>query len=447
MMSPATASKPSRYNSFARRGDGAFICHNLLRGTTFKVGASPFSSISGLFERECPHQVIDELPMSVRTKLADLGFIVDQDEDEVSLIKTRYYETLFGANGLHLVLLPTLWCNLDCPYCFEYKRRETMSEEVMRSLKTWIETQFTEKRAINVGWFGGEPLLSKSLIVDLSAFFIDFSQKIGAKYNASITTNGYFLDERFSRQLDKHQIRHVQVTLDGAREFHDLTRKHRNGKGSFDRIKENIEGFHSSGTKCGLTVRVNCTDDNIDSIPELIDCFSDEVKSRTFIFFRWVWANEASGYRQFAAKSRGQEPFARLAALYDYASKAGWIIRNPITSHNPVYCEADYLDHYTVTPNGDVFFCTHTFNSSERLSNLLDRKIQNHKFFPEKTPFTSRWFGTDCFGTQECLDCKVLPICKGGCRKERVEGRKTCIEEKQSLDRYILNAANAAGLR
>src|SRR5271157_1708937 len=124
-MSPTYPLKTSRYNSFVRLDDGTVICHNLLHGTNFSVGTSTFSSISGLFDREYFPQVIDRLPECVRTKLVDLGFIVDQAQDEVALIKTRYYETVFGVNGLHLVLLPTLWCNLDCPYCFENKRRET----------------------------------------------------------------------------------------------------------------------------------------------------------------------------------------------------------------------------------------------------------------------------------------------------------------------------------
>jgi uncharacterized protein len=446
-MTPASAWKPSRYNQYARRGDGAIICHNLLQRTTFKVGTSTFSAIAGFFEGECPSQTIDRLPESVRAKLVDLGFLVDQDQDEVALIKTRYYETVFGARSLNLVLLTTLWCNLDCPYCFENKRQEMMSEDVRRSVKSWIETQFKAKREINVGWFGGEPLLGKATIIDLSTFLIGFSQSIGGKYSASITTNGYYLDEEFSRRLDELHIKHVQVTFDGAKEFHDRTRKQRNGKGSFDRIKENIERFHSSGTKCALTIRVNCTDDNIHSITDLIDCFPEHVKSNTSIFFRWVWANEASGNRQFAAKSRGQEPYARLAALYDYATDAGWTTRTPITSRNPVYCEVDFRDHYIIAPNGDMFLCTHTFNSSERCANLLARPAESVAPFPEATPLISRWFGTDCFNDSECLDCRALPICKGGCRKGRFEGRRSCVEEKKSLDRYILNMANASGLR
>ena len=58
----STASrKPSRYNLFVRRDDGTVICHNLLQGTTFKVGMSTFLAIAGLFEGENPDQTIDTL--------------------------------------------------------------------------------------------------------------------------------------------------------------------------------------------------------------------------------------------------------------------------------------------------------------------------------------------------------------------------------------------------
>ncbi len=321
-----------------------------------------------------------------------------------------------------------------------------MNSNVQRQLISWIKKSFSDKRYINVGWFGGEPLLEKDCIRQLTHSFVNFCDDIGAKYSSPITTNGYYLDTQFSAELDTLRIRHVQITLDGYKDSHDRLRKQRNGSGSFDRIYKNIIDFHDSGTNAALTIRVNCTDENFGSVPELVNAFPEFVRERTQIFFRWVLANSASGNKEFSAIARGSAPFVGLATLYDLASDAGWKLSNPIRSDNPVYCEVDFRDHYTIGPGGDIFLCTHTFDTRERIGSLLVLDQNQPVIEPRHSTGIARWLSTDCFNDAECLSCKVLPICKGGCRKERLEGHKACVEEKRSLANYILNQAGAAGL-
>ena len=39
---------------------------------------------------------------------------------------------------------------------------------------------------------------------------------------------------------------------------------------------------------------------------------------------------------------------------------------------------------------------------------------------------------------EECVNCKVLPVCMGGCIKKRViENRKSCSPIKYNLDDYV----------
>lgn len=446
MSEAAQAMKPSRYNGIARAEDGTVYAHNLLRGTTFKVAPQLYQALSWLQKDHQSRELTDALPKPVSDKLYDLGFLVDADCDETAIIKKRFNEAVFASDTLELIVLTTLWCNFDCPYCFETKRADAMSDVVKKHLETWVAEQFKLKRFIHVGWFGGEPLLEKQCLRDLSASFQRICDRIGASYQASITTNGFYLDKSFSSELDALTIRHVQITLDGNREYHDKYRSQRNGRGSFDRIYQNINDFFDVTTNAKLAVRVNCTDDNLQSVEELISAFPVQVRNRTTIFFRWVWSNIASGNKEFSSKMRGKEPFARLAQMYDLAADAGWIVRNPIRSKNPVYCEVDFRDHYTIAPDGDIFLCTHRFDPGERIGSLLNLDQHKQPIDQKQKSRIARWLATDCFSDQECLQCKVLPICKGGCRKERSEGRRGCIEEKHSLDRYIFNQARAAGL-
>lgn len=445
MNSTDNSLKISQYNCFATDRDGSLLGHNILRGTTFKCRQELYPIIFWLTDNTKSAAEINRLPANLKKMLYDKGFLVDESCDELALIKQRYNQTVFDGRTLHLVVLPSLWCNFQCPYCFENKKPVSMSENVQRQLVFWIQDTFPDKRSINVGWFGGEPLLEKDCIRQLTRSFVDLCDHIGARYSSSVTTNGFYLDKKFAAELDALKIRHVQITLDGHKNDHDRLRAQRNGSGSFDRIYQNIIDFHKSDTKAALTLRINCTDENFQGVPELISAFPDFVRERTQIYFRWVWANSASGNREFSAM-RGEEPFSLLATLYDAASDAGWNISNPIRQDNPVYCEVDFRDHYTIAPSGDIFLCTHTFDTEERIGNILELEENQSVIGLRHLTGIARWLSTDCFSDLECLQCKVLPICKGGCRKERFEGHKACIAEKHSLTSYILNQARASGL-
>ena len=37
------------------------------------------------------------------------------------------------------------------------------------------------------------------------------------------------------------------------------------------------------------------------------------------------------------------------------------------------------------------------------------------------------------------MDCKVFPVCKGGCPHKRLLGKRTCLPLKYDLDGYVLN--------
>ena len=117
----------------------------------------------------------------------------------------------------------------------------------------------------------------------------DFCSEIGASYSASLTTNGFYLDEAFQASLDALKIKNVQVTFDGDQKEHDLLRKGTNGKGSFETIFSNVISFCNSKSSARLSIRVNAGDANFSSIPGLLEKFPSSVREKTTVFFRWIW--------------------------------------------------------------------------------------------------------------------------------------------------------------
>jgi uncharacterized protein len=244
------------------------------------------------------------------------------------------------------------------------------------------------------------------------------------------------LDKEFIESLNDLDIRSVQITFDGNKSDHDKLRKQRNSKGSFDQIFNNIFTFCRINPECHLILRINCCDNNYGEIGNLLKRFPPAVIERTSIFFRWIYPDEANGYQNFVSRGPA-EMFSGLAELYTTALSMGWRTLNPHLTYSNAYCEVDQFDHYAIDPIGNIFLCGHSFKESESIGSLFnkDQYIRSDAVSKQVT-----WYSTDPFDDSNCIACKLLPVCEGGCRKLRVEtGKRICIEEKYSPNLFVKN--------
>jgi uncharacterized protein len=407
--------KASKYNYFVRYDEDNFIGYNFLYRSMLRIPVDAFSIIEELLSPSNKKDIdFNQLSPQWLDSLLETQFLIRKDLDELALIKYLYFQQFYASDTLRLVVLPTLWCNFTCPYCNEIKRPLFMKPEIEEALIKWIEINFKNKRHIGIAWFGGEPLLAKKTIFRLTKKIRDFCDTIGAKYSASLTTNGFYLDQRFIDSLKDLDIKSVQITLDGYKTDHDKLRCQRNGSGSFERIFDNIVAFCENSRDCSLQLRVNCCDDNYAGIEQLLKTFPHSVIKRAEIFFRWVYACEATNYREFSRNAQGSDPYQGLAKLYSAALALGWRTINPVFMSRNAYCEVDYLDHYAISPNGSIFLCSHTFKDSESIGSLLEQQFNS-----EAISEYIKWYSTNPFEDPKCIACKLLPLCEGGCRKGR----------------------------
>lgn len=134
--------------------------------------------------------------------------------------------------------------------CFAYgKSNKRMSFETGQKCINYLLTNVSEaninnlpnkRREIEVGFWGGEPLLEWDLIKDLTNYAIttDKSKDILIKFSG--TTNGILLTEdKFNFMEDNGLV--FLVSIDGTQETHDCFRKFRNGFGSHAVIMRNME--------------------------------------------------------------------------------------------------------------------------------------------------------------------------------------------------------------
>ncbi|GMQ62811.1 radical SAM/SPASM domain-containing protein [Vallitalea maricola] len=137
-------------------------------------------------------------------------------------------------------------CNLACSYCMVSKgtydsnnAKEQMTED--DCIKTFLTMLDNYEDGVSlICFFGGEPMLNYKTIeatIKRVDEICEDRKIIPPKY--SIITNGTIMNEQIIDFLNEHNIS-ISISIDGLKELHDTARVFINGKGSFDKIKENL---------------------------------------------------------------------------------------------------------------------------------------------------------------------------------------------------------------
>lgn len=194
----------------------------------------------------------------------------DPTPAEIEAHLRHRYETPWCR--LELALAET--CNLACSYCYcrtcpDRENQGLMSENVARQAITWLFAMSGCEKEVEITFFGGEPLLNKSVL----CFCIEYSQRLAKLHGKTVryvmTTNGTLLDDEVIGYIKRYNFG-LMVSLDGPQEVHDAQCPRKNGGGSFTDAERGIKALMRRRRR----VTVRCT--RTRSAPpatELIDFF------------------------------------------------------------------------------------------------------------------------------------------------------------------------------
>jgi uncharacterized protein len=174
-----------------------------------------------------------------------------------------------SPKSLELIILPTEKCNFRCTYCYEDFSIGKMKRPVIEGIKNLISNRAPRLKILNLSWFGGEPLLAKDIIFDITQHARDLCNENHVSMHSGFTTNGYLLTQDLLSDLTNASPSSFQITLDGDKEWHDQTRLLANKKGSFDRLWGNLIAMRNSKMKFSVTLRLHLHKENIDSMRRL----------------------------------------------------------------------------------------------------------------------------------------------------------------------------------
>ena len=361
----------------------------------------------------------DQASILVKKKLVDSKYIVEDEADEIAIVKNRKLLGMRDTNRLDIVIMPNLTCNLACPYCYEsHTPSAFMVDSTEQAIKCWLERSIPMFKVVLLNWFGGEPLLSYKRITSISKHAQEVCDANSVALLTNITTNGYLLDERRIRELTGMGILSYQITVDGPASIHNKMRPLRKGGGSFDRIFDNILILARADKRVRVSLRVNFNHHNLHTIPELLTLFPEDVRSQLRVVYEPIFGEECLSATQ---NIPADKIASHMVAYYRLAKELGYdVTLGGLGIGKLVYCYAERENQLIISYNGDLFKCTVCgFSREERIGILSS---EGEVTFDQER--WNKWFGMELFD-EKCAGCKFLPLCMGGCRKTRREDAST----------------------
>jgi uncharacterized protein len=383
---------------------------------------------------------IDEEVKRIVFELRQKGFLVDDPAQVQSEVMSRFNRHNGQSDHFVLTIAPTDACNFACPYCYEDPNCTYMSEKTQRYISAFIENNLAEGkyRSMHVTWYGGEPLMPKSLqaIEYLSERIIDICSKLDISYSAHIISNAYLLNQALAQRLVKWKVELMQVTLDGPRELHNTTRVLKNGAGTFDRILENIK---SCSELLRFNIRMNVTAENASSVAKLKRILCDEgilnnTKRSSF------YISPVRSYTKTCQSSSclSNELFYRLQLdlLRNGINDDGFEVVEEYPASKYSVCVTSRKS-FVIGPDGRLYKCWLDFGRHELAVGLISESL-----FSLNENIT-KWQTYSPFNRASCATCTMLPVCMGGCpelnmRSFGQEENQACCNWKYFLHEHLL---------
>lgn len=405
--------KASNYNIFVEFPERKeIILFNSLYGSISTWNKNEINIIEGILAN--PDQYKSKYANIKSVLLRQKNLIADS-LDEIAIIKNRKIMGIKDENRLDVIIMPTLQCNFACKYCYETSYPSKMDSRAEESIKRWLAIQIPRFKVLMFHWYGGEPLLAYRRIISISQHIRKIADRSGVFWVIHITTNGYLLNKERIEGLINSGIYDYQITLDGTPEYHNKMRVLKNGRSTFSRIFQNINALARADRRVKISLRVNFNHTNFHSIPLLLKMFPEDIRPHLRVVFEPIFGDcQVSAMKNIEHK----EISDNLADYYDMARSLGYDVVFGLSSVNSgklLYCYAERENQFIISYNADVFKCSVSDFSSEKRVGYIR---EDGQFIKEDEWY--RWMNLELFGEQ-CISCKYLPLCMGGCHKVRLE--------------------------
>lgn len=399
--------KLSQYNYFLEYND-RMIYFNGRTGALFSMSHKEHQNIQKLLDDPISFQI---MYTSVFDCFKKWGFILEEDIDEIELIRFKNRTSIFTDKNYRLIINPTEDCTFNCWYCSQHQKtpkggmKEDLVAIVMKHIQYMVEKE--KITGLFLDWFGGEPLMYfDEVVYPIAKYALELIKKNNLPYTHHVTTNGYLINENMAQKMAELKLNSFQITLDGDRKRHNKIRNFK-GAPSYDVIIENIKTILKCIPDSFIVLRINFDDNTLNEsdILSIFSCFIPEYRKRIQINFVRVW--------QTVKKNTGKN--FMLEELTGKAIEFGYVVDRTNFFHagRPYKCYADRLYHGVINYDGKIYKCTARTNKEMG-------KLHESGWIEWDNEVLCKLYATAAFENEKCLKCKHLPICLGTCSQEKL---------------------------
>jgi uncharacterized protein len=322
-------------------------------------------------------------------------------------------------------------CNLRCDYCYYLKKQSLYPEENSFRMPEDILEDYILQHihtcpdpVISFSWHGGEPTL---LGLDFFRKIVELQRKhqpSPRRISNGIQTNGILINEDWCRFLAAEGFT-VGISLDGPKEMHDAHRVSKGRKPSHSQAMGGYELLREHGIPCDVLCVVH--GQNVYHAIEVYRFFR-QIKATSIGFLPLVEAR-ADGDGAVSSLTVPSEAFgAFLCTIFDeWMNQDIGRVRIQMfeeaaetalgRGHTLCVFKKTCGDVPVIEHNGDFFACDHFVDKEHLIGNIRKTRLIDLLEAPRQRAFgKAKWDALPHY----CLDCEVLPLCNGGCPKDRI---------------------------
>jgi len=350
-----------------------------------------------------------------------------------------------------------------------------MSPEVQAATVAFIGACVADgRRNVSLEWYGGEPLLAKDTVLSMTtAIHETVIRAGGCLKHVGIVTNGSLLAPATAAELQAAGVSEAQVSFDALLYVEGEKRGVLDAEGGPSPILLNVL---SATSFLRMTLRVNVSSENKGDISNITEVLSTHGLAGSYYLARvdnFAGANSVSrprGEGQFASQGMRQLPIVQVtsgtaglarvqgggpacndSAPSRHASKIvgrGAFARMEQKSFaspemlqqladklrpKEHFCSATTGAMFVIDADGDISRCWESAGvKSESIGNVLTERRT-----VEEKAVNAKWEAYHPLAYSACADCRVLPLCMGGCSYPRVVHDATnpeCTSIRQQID-------------
>lgn len=310
---------------------------------------------------------------------------------------------------LSVLIIPTDFCNMNCVYCFNGRRKEAaqkrMIPEVLRRI---FEITLPYYKDIRFIFHGGEPLLAGMSFYENVVRFQNELNTAGCKITNSIQTNLSLMNREYARFFTENHF-HIGSSFDGTQ--NELTRHNTTG------IMRGYQTLKDAGGRCGFIYVAQSK--NIDHLIEDYEWF----KSRKINYTINTYLSDPDNPDDPLVVS---EPVMvdSLSALFDhwlYDSQSSLsilyfehFVRYFFFQEKSICCYNSCLGkHVGIRYDGEIFNCNRDFPETMSYGNIYDYD-DIHACF--QSDGFNRMLQQAIIRRRHCKEiCEIYDYCTGGC--------------------------------